>query len=75
MESGTTTTSTKTKLYKMKHCIIVMLLALIGCGSLSAQETVPIRDTIKQSVIVDSRIMRQQQGLTTIPIIIGDNSN
>jgi hypothetical protein len=52
-----------------------MLLALIGCGSLSAQETVPIRDTIKQSVIVDSRIMRQQQGLTTIPIIIGDNSN
>ena len=75
MESRTTTTSTKAKLSKIKYCIIALLLALFGCGSLSAQETVPIRDTIKQSVIVDSRIMRQQQGLTTIPIIIGDTSN
>jgi hypothetical protein len=53
---------------KRIYYIATLFLIFIGCGSLAAQETVPIRDTIKQSVIVDSRIMRQQQGLTTIQI-------
>ncbi|HOG41131.1 MAG TPA: Plug domain-containing protein, partial [Bacteroidales bacterium] len=53
---------------KRIYYIAILFLIFIGCGSLSAQEAVPIRDAIKQSVIVDSRIMRQQQGLTTIQI-------